>query len=88
MWTRTTAGSRESSSQGRWERYRSQPLPSAARLYGGHLESRAISLRVTDKVEYCIVDSTNKKAVAYVTDGFGNVKQIPCPYPVTTPVVP
>jgi hypothetical protein len=51
-------------------------------------KQRAISLRVTDKVEYCIVDSTNKKAVAYVTDGFGNVKQIPCPYPVTTPVVP
>jgi hypothetical protein len=51
-------------------------------------KQRAISLRVSDKVEYCIVDSTNNKAVAYVTDGFGNTKQVPCPYPVTTPVFP
>jgi hypothetical protein len=51
-------------------------------------KQRAISLRVSDKVEYCIVDSKTNKAYGYVTDGFGNVKQVPCPYPVTTPVVP
>jgi hypothetical protein len=51
-------------------------------------KQRAISLRVSNKVEYCIVDSKTNKAYGYVTDGFGNVKQIPCPYPVTTPVFP
>jgi hypothetical protein len=48
----------------------------------------AISLRVSDKVEYCIVDSETNKAVAYVTDGFGNTKQVPCPYQVTIPDLP
>jgi hypothetical protein len=49
---------------------------------------RPISLRVSEKVEYCIVYSTTNKAVAYVTDGFGNTKQIPCPYHATIPDIP
>jgi hypothetical protein len=47
----------------------------------------AISLRVSDKVEYCLIESGNK-AVAYVTDGFGNTKQVPCPYQITIPDLP
>ena len=51
-------------------------------------KQRPISLRVSDTVEYCIVDARTNKAFGYVTDGFGNVKQVPCPYLVNLPVLP